>query len=289
MSMLLLPSSRPALSALAATALGASLWFTAPASAGPSDVLNRIAGALSGSATEWTQLLNNKQLARSVALEGRILSTEAESLTAQLDQLRTQIQAYEIMRRNVQQLPDQMLGDVMAPILELQQIAQEAGSIAQSGVALDEFLRSGLITDPLFERAGLDRARVAERYDDWSRRWQSAVETNLGQSGLTMADVETEGQLLQAIQSRFGTEVGQMQVLQGANQISASMARQLNDLRRITMTQSEVSTLAWGRVLSDMDQREAGERLFEQEVHETLESLEQRDRGRSLNEIFIGD
>ena len=279
MSMPLLPSSRPALLARAAV-LGVTLALAPPATAGPGGI---------GVATEWTQLLNNKQLASIVALEGRILSTEAKSLTAQLDQLRTQIQAYEIMRRNVKQLPDQMLGDVMTPILELQQIAQEAGSIAQSGVALDDFLRSGMITDPLFERAGLDRARVAERYDDWSVRWQSAVETNLGQNGLTMADVETEGQLLQAIQSRFGTEVGQMQVLQGANQIASSMARQLNDLRRITMTQSEVSTLAWGRVLSDMDQREAGERLFEQEVHETLESLEQRDRGRSLNEIFIGD
>lgn len=272
--------SRPALSVLAIAAVGAVLGLTSPAGAGPGGV---------GGATEWTQLLNYAELSSIVSLEGRILSTETESLMAQLDQLRTQLQAYEIMLRNVQQLPDQMLGDVMAPILELQQIAEEAGSIAQSGVALDEFLRSGLITDPLFERDGLDRARVAERYDDWSGRWQSAVEANLGQNGLTMADVETEGRLVDAIQSRFGTEVGQMQVLQGANQISASMARQLNDLRRITMTQSEVSTLAWGRVLSDMDRREAGERLFEREVHETLESLRQRDRGRSLNEIFIGD
>ena len=271
---------RNSLSALALTAFGMTLWLTIPASAGPGGI---------GGATEWTQRLNNVELASIVSLEGRILSTETESLVAQLDQLRTQIQAYEIMLRNVQQLPEQMLGDVMRPVLELRQIAEEAGSIAQSGVALDDFLRSDMITDPLFERAGLDRARVAERYDDWTGQWQSAVEANLGQNGLTMADVETEGQLLQAIQSRFGTEVGQMQVLQGANQIAASMARQLNDLRRITMTQSEVSTLAWSRVLSDMDQREAGERLFEREVHETLESLEQRDRGRSLNEIFIGD
>ena len=84
----------------------------------------------------------------------------------------------------------------------------------------------------------------------------------------------------------MGTEAGQMQVLQGANLVAASMARQLNDLRRITATQSEQTSIAWARRLEEMDRREAAERAQQQEIEQSRSRLGNAPRGRTLNEIF---
>ena len=243
------------------------------------------AGGVTGQATEWTQLLNNAELAQIVGLEGAILSKETESLLAQVQQLQTQIQSYEIMLRNIKSLPERHLKQALGSVIQLRDVARAAGSIAHSGIALDDFLRSDLISDPLFERRGLDRAHARESYTAWNNRWHDSMETGLRGAELTLEDVESEGHLIDRITDRFGSEAGQMQVLQGANQIAASMARQINDLRALTATQFETVTVAWGRVLSDMDGKEAAKRLHEQEIHETLESL-QGVEGRSLNEIF---
>ncbi|MYE12226.1 MAG: hypothetical protein F4X99_11340 [Gammaproteobacteria bacterium] len=244
------------------------------------------AGGLTGAATEWTQLANNAELGRLLGIETRSLHTETRSLAAETRQLQTQLQALEIMRRNVRVLPDHALGNVIEPITRLHRVARQAGSLAGNGRSLDMFLRSDLIKDPLYDRRGLDRANLAADYDEWSGRWNASMETNLRQTGFTLDDVESEARLIDRIQSRMGTEEGQMQVLQGGNLVAASMARQLNDLRRITATQSEQTSIAWARRLDEMDRREAAERGHRQEIEETRQRLRNSGGGRSLNEIF---
>ena len=244
------------------------------------------AGPATGGASEWTQLLNNAELGSIVGLETRILSTGTQQLLTEVEQLATQVRGYEIMLRNVKSLPEQHLRAAVAPVLRLREIGAEAGAIAQSGQALDSFLRSDLITDPNYDRSGMDRANVAARYDDWQSQWQSSLKAGLGTAGATLADVTSEAELIDLITDRFGTETGQMQVLQGTSQIAASLARQMNGLRAITATQAEQTSVAWSRVLADMDREEALRRRHEREVHETLESLDNMPEGRSLNEIF---
>lgn len=243
-------------------------------------------GGLTGAATEWTQLANNAELGRLLGIETRSLHTETQSLGVETNQLQTQLQALEIMRRNVRVLPEHAIGDVITPIVRLRRIAGQAGSLAGNGRSLDMFLRSDLIQDPLYDRRGLDQANLTASYDDWNSQWNASMETNLRQSGLTIDDVESEARLIERIQSRMGTEEGQMQVLQGGNLVAASMARQLNDLRRITATQSELTSIAWARSLDEMDRREAAEREHRQEIEATRRRLRSSGGGRSLNEIF---
>ncbi|MCY4288577.1 MAG: hypothetical protein OXC63_08290 [Aestuariivita sp.] len=240
-----------------------------------------------GVAKEWTQLANNAELAVIAGLESDILKTETTSLAKQIQQLQTQISSYELMLRNIKSLPAQHLRDATRPILQLQQIGERAGLVAASGASLDTFLRSGLIEDPLYEQSGLERARLAERYNDWQGQWDSTLETSLSNANLTLADVQSEAQLLQQISSRFGNEVGQMQVLQGANQLAAAMSRHLGGLRAITATQVEQNAIAWSRVLANMDRDEAADRRHEREVQETIEALDNADQGRTIREIFL--
>lgn len=238
-------------------------------------------------ATEATQLMNNAELGIIAGLETQILDTEVKNFLNQVEQLRTQIQSYQIMLRNIASLPQQFLQKAMQPVVALRQLATDAGALAATGRNLDQFLRSDVITDPMFNRSGLDRAQVSERYDDWMSQWNRSLETNLGAAGATMRDVETEANLIDQITQRFGTERGQLQVLQGANQIAAVIARQLGGLRQITATQAEQTSIAWGRQLSTQDLREAEQRAHERQVRETLDALDNRDEGRSLSDIFV--
>ena len=244
------------------------------------------AGALGGGATEWTQLLNNAELAKILGVETRSLHTETQSLAVETNQLQTELQALEIMRRNVRVLPERHVGNVIEPVLRLHRIANQAGSLASNGHSMDTFLRSDLITDPLYDRRALDRANLSADYDAWSDRWNASMETNLRQTGFTLEDVGTEAQLIDRIQSRMGTEEGQMQVLQGGNLVAASMARQLNDLRRITATQAEQTSIAWARRLDEMDRQEAASRDYRRELEAAREQLGSAPAGRSLNELF---
>ena len=245
-----------------------------------------VAGGLTGMATEWTQLMNNAELGKIIGLETRSLHLETQSLGVETNQLQTQLQALEIMRRNARVLPDHAIGNVIEPVVRLRRIASQAGSIAVDGRNMDAFLRSDLITDPLYDRRGLDRANLAASYDDWSAQWQASMETNLQQAGFTLQDVESEAQLIDRIQSRMGTEEGQMQVLQGANLVAASTARQLNDLRRITATQAEQTSIAWARRLEEMDRQEAVQRDHESDLRRARERLENTPDGPTLNELF---
>ncbi|MYI70898.1 MAG: P-type conjugative transfer protein TrbJ [Boseongicola sp. SB0673_bin_14] len=245
-----------------------------------------VAGGVAGMATEWTQLANNVELGKIIGLESRSLHVATQSLSVETRQLQTELQALEIMRRNVLKLPASHMNNALEQVLRLRRIAGQAGAIAVDGRRMDDFLRSGLVTDSLYERSGLDRANLAARYDDWNSQWNSSMETNLRQTGLTLEDVGTEARLIDQIQSRMGTEEGQMQVLQGGNLMAASMARQLNDLRRLTATQAEQNSIAWARRLDEMDRIEAAERDHERDLREAREQLGNTPDGPTLNELF---
>lgn len=255
-----------------------ALTCTGGANAGPS--------AVSG-ATEWTQLANNAELLNMVGLQGETLAKNAQILTAELTQVKTQIDTYMTILRNTAQLPESFMREAMEPILKLRAIAQEVGGIAKDGASLDKFLRSDLFTDPLFDKTALTQAATSERYDEWSETWAKTLETSLRSAGLTQEDVASEGAVLDKISARIGKEGGHMQALQLANELSGSLARQMNQLRSITATQSEQTAVAWGRVLSDMDRKEAADRALEKATQSTLNSIQsQGGNYRSVHEIL---
>lgn len=246
-----------------------------------------IAGPATGGATEWTQLANNAQLAKVVGLEGESLAKTSQILTAEVDQLRTQIETYQTILRNTEKLSDSFLRQAIEPIAKLQEVSQQVQGLARDGAALDTFLRSSLVSDPLYNKEELNEARLSERYDLWQEQWGGALETSLRASNLTLEDVASEGELIDTITKRFGGEEGHMQALQVANELSGSLARQMNQLRQLTATQSQQTSVAWGRVLADMDQEEAEARRFEQEINQSIDNIDgQAGQGRSIHEIL---
>ena len=134
-----------------------------------------VAGGPMGMATEWTQLLNNAELANLSALEASHLSISSETLSTEVEQLRNLILAYRNMERNTERMPGSFHRKSEAAILDLRRMYLEAGSLAGSGRELDAFLRSGLIEDPGFEAEAYEETDYHERYADWQDRWTSTA------------------------------------------------------------------------------------------------------------------
>lgn len=239
-----------------------------------------------GVASEWTQLLNNAQLKSIVAVEGQQLGIQGETLAAQLEQVRIELETYQQLMRNVERLPDIYKQEAMASVSELRDIMEQVGALAQDGRAVDAFLRSGLIEDPLFDQAGVDEAQLTERYDDWTTQFQGSMAAALSKAGLSLADVETEAALVDTISNRMGSEAGYMQAMQVANELAASTSRSMVDLRQLTATQAELASVAWGRTFAEQDAEEAKERAFQRDLELSRDALDNAPAGRSLYDIF---
>jgi P-type conjugative transfer protein TrbJ len=237
-------------------------------------------------ATELTQIANNLELIGIAELEGQNLAINTDILSQEIQQLATQINTYQAILQNLEQLPDTYLSEAMEPVQKLHQLMSEARTIAASGRQLDDFLRSDLITDPLFDGKVLSDARLSERYDEWLDIWDSSLEAGLKQVGLTFEDIETEAQLIDQISGRFSGIDGNLKALQVSNELSSSVARQLVDLRALTATQAQQNTAAWSRVLADLDRKESAQRETDVEIHESIEAYEETGEQRTVNEIL---
>ena len=223
-------------------------------------------GGVAGVATEWTQLLNNAELARLTSLEASHLSIAGETLATEVEQLRNLILAYRNMVANTERLPGDFHRRAHDPIVQLRRLYMNAGSLIYSGRELDDFLLSGQVSDPLFDQEGYSRNSFSERYDALQSRWNSALEASLRTAGLTGDDVETESRFVDLLSERASSATGNLAALQVANELAASLSRQVLDLRSLQAAQAEQTAVAWSRTLLEMDAREAIQRRFEEQL-----------------------
>ena len=218
------------------------------------------AGPGGGFATEWTQILNNGQLVAILGEETKGVALNARQLATQAELLRTQFLAYQNMIRNTENLPETIWGDVRTSLLDLRGVMAAANTLAGDGAALDRLLRSRMITDPLYEASPLAREEFADRYDKWSDLSQSALNAALGTARMTVGDVDSEAEILTRIAGQGRTVKGQVEAIQVGNELSASIARQLAQLRVLTAAQTEQTSLFQARWMADRDTEEAERR-----------------------------
>ena len=226
------------------------------------------AGGGVGYATEFTQLMNNSELVAILGKETEGVALNARQLATQAELLRTQFLAYQNMIRNTLNLPETIWGDVETSLMELRGVMAEAGALAADGAALDGLLRSRLVTDPLYKASPLAREEFASRYEEWSGLSQSALNAALSSARMTVDDVDGEAELLARIAGQGKTVKGQVEAIQVGNELSASIARQLGQLRMLTAAQNEQTSLFQARWLAERDAEEAQQRQGQRRAEE---------------------
>ena len=265
--------SRLPISGLLAATLAASLQIAAPTPA--------TSGGPIGGSTEITQLLNNAELVSLVGLETEVLSTNTRQLVTQANLLRTQLQAYQNMLRNTRNLPDTIWGDAVTSLTQLRGVMASANSVAADGAALDTLMTGRLVADPLYQASPLSRGEFNSRYAEWGNLSRNALNASLGTARMTVDDVDSEAEIIARIAQQGQTVQGQVEALQVGNELASSIAKQLAQLRILTATQNEQTSIFQARWEAERDRAEAARR-------ETSRRADEQNARRAPGENIIG-
>ena len=258
---------------LLAATLAASLHI-----AGPTPVL--AGGPLAG-ATEFTQLLNNAELVTLVGVETEVLNTNTRQLVTQANLLRTQLQAYQNMLRNTRNLPETIWGDAVTSLTQLRGVMASANAVAADGAALDRMMSGRLVADPLYQASPLSRGEFDSRYAEWGNLSRNALSSSLRTARMTVDDVDSEAEIIARIARQGQTVQGQVEALQVGNELATSIARQLAQLRILTATQNEQTSIFQARWEAERDRAEAARR-------ETSRRADEQNARRAPGENIIG-
>jgi P-type conjugative transfer protein TrbJ len=188
------------------------------------------AGAVIG-ATEPTQILNNIQLVMSYA--------------QQAQQTVTQINQYETMLRNLQNLNPNALVNGQAQVLwnnaNMNQAFMNLQTVVVNGQSTAYTLQN---QNQLFQQAhpnyfsgNASASNLNSQYSAWSANTQNAIQNSLNLVGAHASNFANEQQLIQQLQTRSQTATGQLQVLQAGNDVGVAMVGQMQELRQLQMAQ----------------------------------------------------
>ncbi len=194
------------------------------------------AGAAAGGATEWTQLLNNAQLIDLAGTNVEQVGQNAQQIANQLTQIQNQIDQYRTMLQNLEQLPENIWGDAVADLNQLQQLVAQGDGIAFSMGNLDDVLKERFGSYADFQ--GSLPEDFSSMYDSWSRTNRDTIAGTLAGAGLTADQFQTEAQTMAQLQRQSETAVGQMQALQVGHSIASQQVEQMQKLRGLLSQQT---------------------------------------------------
>lgn len=164
----------------------------------------------------------------------------------QIDMVRQNVEQYENMVKNTNQLPRNMVSAVSRDLTELAYITNKLNTqradINGMEQIFDNIYKS---QDELGELAHTPNEKIRQQnYDDMSRRIDDATLATFQLTGQQLKDLEQSGQTETYVNSLLSTPEGQMQAIMAGNQLTAlqlTEARQTRELMA-TRTQAELAS-----------------------------------------------
>lgn len=196
------------------------------------------AGAATGGATEWTQLLNNAQLLEQSGQGVQSLANEAQQIAHQVTQIKNQLDQYRTMLQNLEKLPDNIWGQAQNDLNRLRQLTQQGDGIAFSMGSLDDVLKQRFPSFEDFAAGVKGGENYSEQYGQWSQTNRDTIGGTLAQAGLTAQQFDTEQGTMRQLQQQSQSAVGQMQALQVGHSIASQQVDQMQKLRGLIAQQS---------------------------------------------------
>jgi len=195
------------------------------------------AGAVTGQATEWTQLLNNSELVGLVGQSAEQIQNQVQQITQLAEQIQNQIRIYENMLQNTLQLPSHIWGQVEGDLTRLQGLVNQGQGIAFSMGNIDDVLKQRFQSFADFKSGLANGESFSSSYQDWSDSNRDTIASTLRAAGFTAEQFGTEEATMSQLRSMSQSAVGQMQALQVGHQIAAQQVAQSQKLRGLVSQQ----------------------------------------------------
>ncbi|ODT13750.1 MAG: P-type conjugative transfer protein TrbJ [Kaistia sp. SCN 65-12] len=202
------------------------------------------AGAVTGNATEWTQLLNNAELVNLTGQSAEQISNQVTQIGQLAEQIQNQLKIYENMLQNTLQLPDHVWGQAEADLRRLQQLVSDGQGIAFSMGNIDDVLAQRFKSYGEFKTGLANGESFSDSYQSWSDTNRDTIAASLRAAGLTSEQFSTEEGTMTQLRTASETAVGQMQALQVGHEIAAQQVEQAQKLRGL-VAQQIAMTATW--------------------------------------------
>lgn len=199
------------------------LVVAAPAAAG--------GGALTGGATEWTQILNNTELVGLVGQSTQQINNQITQITQLAQQIQNQLRIYQNMLQNTARLPQQIWGQVESDLNRLRNIVGQGQGIAFSMGNVDDVLKQRFKSYADFKTNLPNGATFSSTWQNWSTTNRDTIGASLKAAGLTSDQFTSEETTMSQLRGMSQSADGQMKALQVGNQIAAQQVAQMQKLR----------------------------------------------------------
>lgn len=196
------------------------------------------AGAVTGQATEWTQLLNNGELVALVGKSTEQITNQMTQIAQLAEQIQNQIRMYENMLQNTAQLPFHVWSQVENDLNRLRGLVAQGEGIAFSMSNADDVLRQRFQSYGEFKTGLADGQTFSSSYEEWSTTNRDTIAGTLKAAGLTAEQFSSEEATMSSLRSMSESADGQMKALQVGHQIAAEQVGQVQKLRGLIAQQT---------------------------------------------------
>lgn len=195
------------------------------------------AGAVTGQATEWTQLLNNTELIALTGQSAEQIQNQITQITQLAEQIQNQLNIYRNMLQNTAQLPSRIWGQVENDLNELRSLVGQGRGIAFSMGNLDDILKSRFQSFSDFRTGLASGETFSSSYQQWSDTNRDTIAASLKAAGLTADQFSSEETTMEQLRSASESADGQMKALQIGHEIATQQVAQAQKLRGLVSQQ----------------------------------------------------
>lgn len=195
------------------------------------------AGAVTGNATEWTQLLNNAELIGLTSQSAEQIKNQVTQIGQLAEQIQNQIRIYENMLQNTLQLPSHIWSQVENDLSQLQHLVNQGEGIAFAMGNIDDVLKQRFESFAEFKTGLSNGEDFSSSYGIWSHTNRETIAATLRAAGLTAEQFASEASTLSQLRSMSESSAGQMQALQVGHKIAEQQVAQVQKLRGLVSQQ----------------------------------------------------
>ena len=210
-----------------------------------------------GGATEFTQILNNAQLAGIQLKNIQQVANQITQINNQIQQISYALKSYNNMIQNTASLPGQVWGNVTSELNTLRSLVGQGRSLAYNLANVDQVVAARFKDFAAYQASPLNRANYATAYADWSKTNSDTIGAVLKTAGLQEGQFANEQATLQQLENMSMSSNGQQKSLQVANQIAVQQVQQLQKLRQLVMAQMSMQA-AFNAKVSAIQDADAG-------------------------------
>ncbi len=195
--------------------------------------------------TEWTQMMDritNIEDLRYMTME---YSESLKQTFQQIELLKNNIQQYQNMLQNTENLPQALISQITGDLGTLASLTRslntQRADVSAMGAMYDELYPN---QEYYQEFASMGREELTDgnilintEFDEMSQRIDEATRATFQLTGQQLESLENSGELESYINDLLQTPTGQMQALASANQLSSLQLQESRQLRELLATQ----------------------------------------------------